>query len=476
MSGPVPLPTEKNVYCVIRSPFKDKDSREHFEIRTHKRLIDIHQPTPEDGRLAPAPRPPSRRRRHRDPPRDLTMPAILAKKLGMTQLFHEDGTRRARHRARGRSLPGHRDPHARARRLRGRPARVRRDEGEAPDQGRARASQEGRRAADEARRRVPRRGRRARRSARPSRSRRSRSANRSRSPAPRRARASRARSSATTSPAAPSPTARTTCAPRARSAPRRRPSRVMKGIRGPGQMGNKRVTQKGLTVVQPRPRAEPAARPRRRARPPQRLRGGPHRWLDGTRSSARTKTVDLDDAAFGARVQRPARARVRARGARRPPAGHARDQDARQGPRRRRQAVAPEGHRPRPRRLVALPDLDRRRHRLRPLAAPLHLQGQPQGAPRRAAQRAVACTPTAARSRSSTRPPSTSPSTKAAAGLLADWVSVGSVLIVLTDEQERAALSFRNLERVSVLPAQDVGVADLIGAAAVSPRRRRSTR
>jgi small subunit ribosomal protein S10 len=46
VSGPVPLPTEKNVYCVIRSPFKDKDSREHFEVRTHKRLIDIHQPTP----------------------------------------------------------------------------------------------------------------------------------------------------------------------------------------------------------------------------------------------------------------------------------------------------------------------------------------------------------------------------------------------------------------------------------------------
>ena len=46
VSGPVPLPTEKNVYVVIRSPFKDKDSREHFEIRTHKRLIDIHQPLP----------------------------------------------------------------------------------------------------------------------------------------------------------------------------------------------------------------------------------------------------------------------------------------------------------------------------------------------------------------------------------------------------------------------------------------------
>ena len=44
--GPVPLPTERNIYCVIRGPFKDKDSREHFEIRTHKRLIDIKKPTP----------------------------------------------------------------------------------------------------------------------------------------------------------------------------------------------------------------------------------------------------------------------------------------------------------------------------------------------------------------------------------------------------------------------------------------------
>ena len=44
--GPIPLPTERNIYTVIRSPFKDKDSREHFEIRTHKRLIDIHSPTP----------------------------------------------------------------------------------------------------------------------------------------------------------------------------------------------------------------------------------------------------------------------------------------------------------------------------------------------------------------------------------------------------------------------------------------------
>lgn len=46
VSGPVPLPNKKNVYCVIRSPHVDKDSREHFEIRIHKRLIDILEPTP----------------------------------------------------------------------------------------------------------------------------------------------------------------------------------------------------------------------------------------------------------------------------------------------------------------------------------------------------------------------------------------------------------------------------------------------
>ena len=45
--GPVPLPTEKNVVCVIRSPHKYKDSREHFEMRPHKRLIDIIAPPPQ---------------------------------------------------------------------------------------------------------------------------------------------------------------------------------------------------------------------------------------------------------------------------------------------------------------------------------------------------------------------------------------------------------------------------------------------
>ena len=45
VSGPIPLPTERNLYTVIRSPHKDKDSREQFEMRTHKRLIDIIDPS-----------------------------------------------------------------------------------------------------------------------------------------------------------------------------------------------------------------------------------------------------------------------------------------------------------------------------------------------------------------------------------------------------------------------------------------------
>ena len=46
-SGPIPLPTKINKYTDLRSPHVDKKSREQFEIRTHKRLIDILDPTPE---------------------------------------------------------------------------------------------------------------------------------------------------------------------------------------------------------------------------------------------------------------------------------------------------------------------------------------------------------------------------------------------------------------------------------------------
>lgn len=45
VAGPIPLPTKRRIYCVLRSPHVDKKSREHFEMRTHKRIIDIYDPT-----------------------------------------------------------------------------------------------------------------------------------------------------------------------------------------------------------------------------------------------------------------------------------------------------------------------------------------------------------------------------------------------------------------------------------------------
>src|SRR5690625_218699 len=46
VSGPIPVPTERNVFTVLRAVHKYKDAREQFEMRTHKRLIDILNPTP----------------------------------------------------------------------------------------------------------------------------------------------------------------------------------------------------------------------------------------------------------------------------------------------------------------------------------------------------------------------------------------------------------------------------------------------
>ncbi len=47
IAGPIPLPTQRSIYTVLRSPHVDKKSREQFESRTHKRLLDILDPTPE---------------------------------------------------------------------------------------------------------------------------------------------------------------------------------------------------------------------------------------------------------------------------------------------------------------------------------------------------------------------------------------------------------------------------------------------
>jgi len=45
ISGPIPIPTKVSRYCILRSPHVNKNSREHFEIRTHKRLVEILEPT-----------------------------------------------------------------------------------------------------------------------------------------------------------------------------------------------------------------------------------------------------------------------------------------------------------------------------------------------------------------------------------------------------------------------------------------------
>ena len=45
VAGPVPMPTRIRRFCVIRSPHVDKDSREHFELQIHKRMVDVHEPT-----------------------------------------------------------------------------------------------------------------------------------------------------------------------------------------------------------------------------------------------------------------------------------------------------------------------------------------------------------------------------------------------------------------------------------------------
>lgn len=47
ISGPIPLPTKRSLYTVLRGPHVDKKSREQFEMRIHKRLIDIHNSTPQ---------------------------------------------------------------------------------------------------------------------------------------------------------------------------------------------------------------------------------------------------------------------------------------------------------------------------------------------------------------------------------------------------------------------------------------------
>ena len=114
VAGPIPLPTVINRWTVLRSPHVDKKSREQFEMRTHKRLIDILEPTPDtvdalmkldlppgvdveikafgrehSGQVAAGKQKQDARRRGRT---TMAVNGILGIKLGMTQVFADDGT------------------------------------------------------------------------------------------------------------------------------------------------------------------------------------------------------------------------------------------------------------------------------------------------------------------------------------------------------------------------------------------------
>ena len=477
VAGPVPLPTEKNVYCVIRSPFKDKDSREHFEIRTHKRLIDIHQPTPKTvdslQRLDHLPA----GRRHRDPPRrpESPMPAILAKKLGMTQVFQEDGSV-----ARVTVLEAGPCPVTALRTLE-------RDGYEAVQLA---FGADAREAALQSPSSAT--------CARPTR------------------RRCVTWSSSADEAGASCRSAMTSRVDAFEVGGRVKVAGVSKGkgfqgtIRrhdfksGPKSHGSHNVRAPGLdrrlgdalarlqgharSRSDGQPAVPPSAAcgssrstPRRTccsfaAPSPDRAAGS---WRCAAMPDAPVLGAGRGQAGQARRgrlrgaLPRTARPPERARRAGRPPPRHRGHEDARHGLRRRRQAMAPEGHRTCARRLEPLADMDGRRHRLRSAAPLLHLQGQPQGAARGAAQRAVAARRARLARDARRERPSGSPRRARRCELLEGWGrALGPTLVVLAAEEVGAALSFRNLARVAVLAHENVGVTDLLGAASLMISRR----
>ena len=244
------------------------------------------------------------------------------------------------------------------------------------------------------------------------------------------------------------------------------PARVFKGIRGPGQMGNKRATQRGLEIVAV-DKEENLLLVRGSVPGSLRwVRGGADRCLTPLLLGA-SKRVKLDESAFGARflgplVHQSVRAEQAAR--RRGYRGH---QDARHGLRRRRQALAPEGHRSCPCGLQPFSAVDRRRHRVRTATrAPTPSRSTARSSVPRCAVLSH-CTPSAARSRSSTPPRSRRPGRARRSICSTEWGQTRPTLVVLAAGRRSAALSFRNLARVAVLSTENVGVTDLVGAASL---------
>ena len=91
ISGPFPLPTDREVITIIRAPHKYKDSREQFESRTHKRIIDVYAPNAKSVDAVLKMNLPAGVGIDVELQEAVVKKAIIGKKLGMTQIFTTDG-------------------------------------------------------------------------------------------------------------------------------------------------------------------------------------------------------------------------------------------------------------------------------------------------------------------------------------------------------------------------------------------------
>ena len=144
--------------------------------------------------------------------------------------------------------------------------------------------------------------------------------------------------------------------------------------------------------------------------------------------------------------------------------GTSADQDPRPGGRRRGQAVAPEGHRPRARGHDPLAALDGRRRRLRPAPARLRRQDEPQGRAARQADRALAARGARQPRRVRRRGVRVAEDQGRRARWSGAWGQQLPLVVLVGEEESAAALSFRNLERVIVAWAEDITVVELLWA------------
>ena len=306
------------------------------------------------------------------------------------------------------------------------------------------------------------------------------------------ARASRARSSATTSRSGPRAHGSHNVRAPGSIGASATPSRVFKGVKMAGRMGGKRVTQLGLDGPRDRRRAEPAARQGRRPGPEERPRRGARRLM----AAPKAPVLDAKGGSRQGRLARGGRLRRRGQAAPRPRGGAGRAERAARrarmasksrghGLRRPREAVAPEGHRPRPRRH----DPRRRSSRAAVTCSPRCRAASTLKVNRKAAKAALAVGAREprrrrARSRCSTRRSFDEPSTKLAKSV-ARGLGPGDARrsSSLTEDEAAAAKSFRNLPRVVVVAPSELEVGAVVWArsllvseAALPARRRRGPR